>query len=30
MPKEKNHRWGEVDGVKEEAGSKDKVKHIEK
>jgi len=26
--KEKNQRWGEVDGVKEEASSEGKVKHI--
>jgi len=24
----KNHMWGEVDGVNEEAGSRDTVKHI--
>jgi len=28
--KEKNQRCGEVDGVKEKAGSQSKVKHIKK
>ena len=28
--KEKSRRWNEVDAVKEEVGSRDMVKHIEK
>jgi len=30
IKKDKNQRWDEVNGVKEEAGSRELVKHIEK
>jgi len=30
IEKEKNLRWGEVDSLKEETGSRDMVRHIER